>query len=66
MKAKNCPFCGNEPSIFLLKEGEHPRKWEIVCRGHETERGWENCPANVFVFGDTLEHAIEKWNRRAE
>ena len=64
MKAKPCPFCGMEPQVFMRQEGEHPRKWEVVCLGHESPG--QPCPANVFVFGETLEKAIERWNRRAE
>lgn len=65
-KAKPCPFCGGEPEVFFLHEGEHPRKWEIACRGHEMPDGYMHCPVNAFTFGATFDEAVEKWNRRAE
>ena len=65
IKLKPCPFCGAEPEVLLLKEGEHPRKWEILCKGRELPDKWENCPVNAFTFGPTFEATAEKWNRRS-
>jgi hypothetical protein len=59
----SCPFCGHEPRLDNLLDSLHPvdrarTMWEFSCADNEG-----GC--NASVLGDSPEHCIEKWNRRA-
>ena len=56
---KPCPFCGKEPMIEPSMCGPVGMKGSrIVCVNYS------GCQAAPHVYGDTLEEAIERWNRR--
>lgn len=51
-----CPFCGTLP--LIVKPTILYWYWEILCV-------YGRCPAEVTVWGKTLDEAIAKWNTRA-
>lgn len=57
--AKECPFCGELPVADAVTFDDGTTHVHLVC-----ERS--DCQVNVFVIGNTLDEAIEKWNRRAD
>lgn len=52
IKLKPCPFCGGKAKINKIEQG---RLYEVEC---------QYCYANVY--DDTVEGAVEYWNRRTE
>lgn len=54
---KECPFCGELPVADADTFENDTTKFYLVCEGSD-------CQVNVFVIGNTLDEAIEKWNRR--
>lgn len=56
---KPCPFCGALPNIESMKHAGHPHAAQIVCSSVS-----DDCPADLSVFGEDLELAVERWNQR--
>lgn len=55
IKLKSCPFCGGEAEVFWTKGF-----YETRCRNYET------CNCHLLKFQNTVEKAIEVWNKRVE
>ena len=53
-KLKKCPFCGKYPQTVADDETEE--KFGVKCF---------NCGCAIYPEKDTLDEAIEAWNRRA-
>lgn len=51
-----CPFCGGQPTA---KEIAPPLPNAVVRCGNS------DCAVQPDVFADSLEQAVERWNRRA-
>ena len=56
---KECPFCGESPVADAVTFDNGKTDVHLLCEGSD-------CQVNVFVIGNTLDEAIEKWNRRAD
>ena len=54
---KPCPFCGNEQSVYMLKEGKN---YAVIC-----DYNWGGCGA-CGGYRETLKDAAEAWNKRVE
>ncbi len=54
MKLKRCPFCGGVPIEVVDDETEE--KYGVKCF---------SCGGCIYPEKDTLDDAIEAWNRRA-
>jgi hypothetical protein len=54
---KTCPFCGSEGIVCERIEcyGGNSISPHVHCSNHDCE---------VAIFGDTVQDAISKWNRR--
>lgn len=52
---KPCPFCGGEPRIIEHEFEGVSNTFGIKCK----------CGAQSFQFWETIDDAIEQWNRRA-
>lgn len=52
IELKPCPFCGGKAKINKIEQG---RLYEVEC---------QYCYANVY--DDTIEGAVEYWNRRTD
>lgn len=56
-KLKPCPFCGGEGCIQEHRFHGYANTYGVVCL---------DCCCETKQFFETLEDAIEAWNRRAE
>ena len=54
---KPCPFCGEEGSVYMLKEG---KDYAVVC-----DYNWGGCGA-CGGYRETPKDAAEAWNKRVE
>lgn len=53
---KKCPFCGGDGAIREHRFHGYNSTWGVVCIGE--------CSCETRQFYDTVEEAIEAWNRR--
>lgn len=54
---KPCPFCGQERSVYMLKEG---KDYAVIC-----DFNWGGCGA-CGGYRETPKDAAEAWNKRVE
>lgn len=52
---KPCPFCGNDASVYRMRDGGYFAGCSAAS---------DTCICGAGVIRDTKEHAVTAWNRR--